>query len=223
MINNDKIFSSESYNFDNEQSQEGIGTVIKTVGILYLALLVMAAIGTVINTQKEKAVKNFMKNNKSKLSRIKSFIDSCIKEYDELVKYIENYCSTTFGMNGSTYNDELKIEDIVEPIKNNLSKRKRYDKKQLIDLLNKRSKKVYIHASFYYHNDVDYNSKEYAQIETNISKFCKDIKSKQLKYLKILSSEKEIIDSIDEGFGTIEIIVDYTNLNVEALYDFNED
>ena len=28
MINNDKIFSSEKYNFDNEQSQEGFGKMV---------------------------------------------------------------------------------------------------------------------------------------------------------------------------------------------------
>ena len=36
MINNDKIFSSENYNFDNEQSQEGFG---KTVAISLLKKL----------------------------------------------------------------------------------------------------------------------------------------------------------------------------------------
>ena len=45
MINNDKIFSSESYNFDNEQSQEGllqiVGAMVLVPSVLKIVLFLM--------------------------------------------------------------------------------------------------------------------------------------------------------------------------------------
>ena len=58
MINNDKIFSSEKYNFDNEQSQEGIGLIVGSIVLgpylLFALLIFLANIGEKISVKKDK-------------------------------------------------------------------------------------------------------------------------------------------------------------------------
>lgn len=94
MINNDKIFSSEKYNFDNEKSQEGIIgeslNSIKTfiIGFLLLdAILVFVAfISNKVHKAKDKKLKERIKNNKSLMDKISNFFKMA---YDDYCKYLE--------------------------------------------------------------------------------------------------------------------------------------
>ena len=94
MINNDKIFSSEKYNFDNEQSQEGIIgeslNSIKTfiIGFLLLdaILIFVAFISNKIHKAKDKKLKERIKNNKSLMYKISNFFKMA---YDDYCKYLE--------------------------------------------------------------------------------------------------------------------------------------
>ena len=75
MINNDKIFSSESYNFDNEQSQEGIGLIVGSIVLgpylLFALLIFLANIGEKISVKKDKnKMKKYYETNKSKINEI---------------------------------------------------------------------------------------------------------------------------------------------------------
>ena len=137
MINNDKIFSSESYNFDNEQSQEGIGSVI--VGIvglgpflLFALLLFLANIGVKISDKKDKnKMKKYYERNKDKINEIArkvknadllnelkkinltfrknpSFIES---EYDEMYVKMKDY--NTAEISSFSTNEEF-IEYLIK-------------------------------------------------------------------------------------------------------------
>ena len=83
MINNDKIFSSENYNFDNEQSQEGIIgeslNSIKTfiIGFLLLdtILIFVAFISNKVHKAKDKKLKERIKNNKPLMDKISNFFN----------------------------------------------------------------------------------------------------------------------------------------------------
>ena len=94
MINNDKIFSSENYNFDNEQSQEGIIgeslNSIKTfiIGFLLLdaILIFVAFISNKVHKAKDKKLKERIKNNKSLMDKIANFFKMA---YDDYCKYLE--------------------------------------------------------------------------------------------------------------------------------------
>ena len=94
MINNDKIFSSENYNFDNEQSQEGIIgeslNSIKTfiVGFLLLdaILIFVAFISNKVHKAKDKKLKEKIKNNKPLMDKISNFFKTA---YDDYYKYLE--------------------------------------------------------------------------------------------------------------------------------------
>ena len=94
MINNDKIFSSEKYNFDNEQSQEGIIgeslNSIKTfiIGFLLLdaILIFVAFISNKIHKAKDKKLKERIKNNKPLMDKISNFFKTA---YDDYCKYLE--------------------------------------------------------------------------------------------------------------------------------------
>lgn len=94
MINNDKIFSSENYNFNNEQSQEGIIgeslNSIKTfiIGFLLLdaILIFVAFISNKIHKAKDKKLKERIKNNKSLMDKISNFFKMA---YDDYCKYLE--------------------------------------------------------------------------------------------------------------------------------------
>ena len=94
MINNDKIFSSENYNFDNEQSQEGIIgeslNSIKTfiIGFLLLdaILIFVAFITNKVHKAKDKKLKERIKNNKSLMDKISNFFKTA---YDDYCKYLE--------------------------------------------------------------------------------------------------------------------------------------
>lgn len=94
MINNDKIFSSENYNFDNEQSQEGIIgeslNSIKTfiIGFLLLdaILIFVAFISNKIHKAKDKKLKERIKNNKPLMDKISNFFKTA---YDDYCKYLE--------------------------------------------------------------------------------------------------------------------------------------
>ena len=94
MINNDKIFSSENYNFDNEQSQEGIIgeslNSIKTfiIGFLLLdaILIFVAFISNKVHKAKDKKLKERIKNNKSLMDKISNFFKMA---YDDYCKYLE--------------------------------------------------------------------------------------------------------------------------------------
>ena len=94
MINNDKIFSSENYNFDNEQSQEGIIgeslNSIKTfiIGFLLLdaILIFVAFISNKVHKAKDKKLKEKIKNNKPLMDKISNFFKMA---YDDYCKYLE--------------------------------------------------------------------------------------------------------------------------------------
>ena len=94
MINNDKIFSSENYNFNNEQSQEGIIgeslNSIKTfiVGFLLLdaILIFVAFISNKVHKAKDKKLKERIKNNKPLMDKISNFFKTA---YDDYCKYLE--------------------------------------------------------------------------------------------------------------------------------------
>ena len=94
MINNDKIFSSENYNFDNEQSQEGIIgeslNSIKTfiIGFLLLdaILIFVAFISNKVYKAKDKKLKERIKNNKPLMDKISNFFKTA---YDCYCKYLE--------------------------------------------------------------------------------------------------------------------------------------
>lgn len=94
MINNDKIFSSENYNFNNEQSQEGIIgeslNSIKTfiIGFLLLdaILIFVAFISNKVHKAKDKKLKERIKNNKSLMDKISNFFKTA---YDDYCKYLE--------------------------------------------------------------------------------------------------------------------------------------
>ena len=94
MINNDKIFSSENYNFDNEQSQEGIIgeslNSIKTfiIGFLLLdaILIFVAFISNKVHKAKDKKLKERIKNNKPLMDKISNFFKTA---YDDYCKYLE--------------------------------------------------------------------------------------------------------------------------------------
>ena len=94
MINNDKIFSSEKYNFDNEQSQEGIIgeslNSIKTfiIGFLLLdaILIFVAFISNKVYKAKDKKLKERIKNNKPLMDKISNFFKTA---YDDYCKYLE--------------------------------------------------------------------------------------------------------------------------------------
>ena len=94
MINNDKIFSSEKYNFDNEQSQEGIIgeslNSIKTfiIGFLLLdaILIFVAFISNKVHKAKDKKLKERIKNNKPLMDKISNFFKMA---YDNYCKYLE--------------------------------------------------------------------------------------------------------------------------------------
>ena len=94
MINNDKIFSSEKYNFDNEQSQEGIIgeslNSIKTfiIGFLLLdaILIFVAFISNKVHKAKDKKLKERIKNNKPLMDKISNFFKTA---YDDYCKYLE--------------------------------------------------------------------------------------------------------------------------------------
>ena len=94
MINNDKIFSSENYNFNNEQSQEGIIgeslNSIKTfiIGFLLLdaILIFVAFISNKVHKAKDKKLKERIKNNKPLMDKISNFFKTA---YDDYCKYLE--------------------------------------------------------------------------------------------------------------------------------------
>ena len=94
MINNNKIFSSENYNFDNEQSQEGIIgeslNSIKTfiIGFLLLdaILIFVAFISNKVHKAKDKKLKERIKNNKPLMDKISNFFKTA---YDDYCKYLE--------------------------------------------------------------------------------------------------------------------------------------
>lgn len=94
MINNDKIFSSESYNLKNEQSQEGIIgeslNSIKTfiIGFLLLdaILIFVAFISNKVHKAKDKKLKEKIKNNNPLMDKISNFFKMA---YDDYCKYLE--------------------------------------------------------------------------------------------------------------------------------------
>ena len=94
MINNDKIFSSENYNLKDEQSQEGIIgeslNSIKTfiVGFLLLdaILIFVAFISNKVHKEKDKKLKERIKNNKPLMDKISNFFKTA---YDDYCKYLE--------------------------------------------------------------------------------------------------------------------------------------
>ena len=94
MINNDKIFASENYNFDNEQSQEGIIgeslNSIKTfiIGCLLLdaILIFVAFISNKVHKAKDKKLKERIKNNKPLMDKISNFFKTA---YDDYCKYLK--------------------------------------------------------------------------------------------------------------------------------------
>ena len=76
MINNDKIFSSENYNFDNEQSQEGIGkmvaiSLLKNPFVL-LGIIILLGYGAVkfLNACDKLKIKRLYAKNKNKVDKI---------------------------------------------------------------------------------------------------------------------------------------------------------
>ena len=214
MINNDKIFSSENYNFDNEQSQEGISIVFKTIGILYLALFIFSKIVNKIDKHDKAKLKQFVKDNKPKLEKLKKFVDECLLEFNEICQYIKNNCMQLDCEN------LLNYDDIIYPFEKIISKNKNIDR-SIIPYLNKHAKKISLYPFFYDHNSIDYDGKEFKDlINIKLPKFTKDLCNKKYKYFKILSNEKEIVDNICDGESEIKLKVDYSNLDIELLSNF---
>lgn len=99
MINNDKIFSSENYNFDNEQSQEGIiGESLNSIKAFIIGFLLLDAILSFvaiilykIEKQKDKKLKEKIKNNKPLMDKISNFFKTAYIDY---CKYLETVKET---------------------------------------------------------------------------------------------------------------------------------
>lgn len=127
MINNDKIFSSENYNFNNEQSQEGIIgeslNSIKTfiIGFLLLdaILIFVAFISNKIHKAKDKKLKERIKNNKSLMDKISNFFKMA---YDDYCKYLETAKKTILeeiNKSPKSIIDDVSFEDfnmVFKPI-----------------------------------------------------------------------------------------------------------
>ena len=88
MINNDKIFSSESYNFDNEQSQEGnlLEKIQIGFGAIMMAWCLLAYVIIPIY-RKTPLYKYLLKRKKEKEEKLS---EQRLKEYEKERKAEEN-------------------------------------------------------------------------------------------------------------------------------------
>ena len=120
MINNDKIFSSEKYNFNNEQSQEGIIgeslNSIKTfiIGFLLLdaILIFVAFISNKVHKAKDKKLKERIINNKSLMDKISNFFKTA---YDDYCKYLETAKKTILeeiNKSPKSIIDDIEFEEL---------------------------------------------------------------------------------------------------------------
>ena len=140
MINNDKIFSSENYNFDNEQSQEGFGkmvaiSLLKNPFVL-LGIIILLGYGAVkfLNACDKLKIKRLYAKNKNKVDKIveklktevsfekcKVNIFETIKKVTSSQKIEDMYISSLYFDNKikdraiSIGNDDDFIKEIIIP------------------------------------------------------------------------------------------------------------
>ena len=235
MINNDKIFSSESYNFDNEQSQEGIGSII--VGgillgpwLLFALLLFLANIGVKVSEKKDKnKMKKYYEKNKDKINEIArkiknidlinelkkidltfrknpSFIES---EYDEMYVKMKDYNTkeiSSFSTNEQFI--EYLIKNYMFINEGNIINFKLFCK---IVPKNVKSQDL-INTS----NDINkpcsiYSDNYLKKINNEIDKICRNSKTQyfEYKYSKISTNPDDWYEEFDNGLP-IDVELQYT-------------
>ena len=109
MINNDKIFSSEKYNFDNEQSQEGllqivgamvlVPSVLKTV-LFLIRLIVAKSSKSQYEKTYKKLVEKMSKNEQEELNKIISDVSEFVIMFS---KKLTTVCEKVYKMNNVMY------------------------------------------------------------------------------------------------------------------------